>query len=115
VTAFVLLFSLVPSDIIKIEPFELVQGFANPALIMVICLLLIGMESSLELFPQLTDMTVMMVVRRAIPIRPAFEDIILRRAPLPFSDWLYSPHPRAYCRSWLLRWWGFLRCLPPNA
>lgn len=41
-TAFVLLFSLVPSETISIQPFELVQGFANPALITVICLLMIG-------------------------------------------------------------------------
>ncbi len=41
-TAFVLLFSLVPSETINIQPFELVQGFANPALITVICLLMIG-------------------------------------------------------------------------
>jgi di/tricarboxylate transporter len=38
---------------------------------------LLGIESRLGLFPQLTDMTVMMVVRREIPIRPPFEDIIL--------------------------------------
>ncbi|MGB7287911.1 MAG: SLC13 family permease [Salaquimonas sp.] len=41
-TAFVLLFSAIPSDIIKIAPSELVMGFANPALITVICLLMIG-------------------------------------------------------------------------
>lgn len=40
--AFVLLFALVPSETIQIKPFELVQGFANPALITVICLLMIG-------------------------------------------------------------------------
>lgn len=40
--AFVLLFALVPSEAIQIKPFELVQGFANPALITVICLLMIG-------------------------------------------------------------------------
>ncbi|MCB1384355.1 MAG: SLC13 family permease [Nitratireductor sp.] len=38
---------------------------------------LLGIESRLGLFPQLEDMTVMMVVRRAIPIRPPFEDLKL--------------------------------------
>lgn len=40
---------------------------------------LLGMRSKLGLFPQLSDMTVRMVVRRAIPIPPPFEDITLSR------------------------------------
>ncbi|MCB1417382.1 MAG: SLC13 family permease, partial [Nitratireductor sp.] len=38
---------------------------------------LLGIQSRLGLFPQLEDMTVMMVVRRAIPIRPPFEELVL--------------------------------------
>ncbi len=38
---------------------------------------LLGMESRLGLFPQLSNMTVLMVVRRDVPIPPPFEDISL--------------------------------------
>jgi di/tricarboxylate transporter len=38
---------------------------------------LLGMKSRLGLFPQLANMTVLMVVRREIPIPPPFEDITL--------------------------------------
>lgn len=40
--AFVLLFSIFPATSFSIEPYELVQGFANPALITVLGLLMIG-------------------------------------------------------------------------
>jgi len=42
IAAFLFIFALFPSETVNIQPYELVSGFANPALITVISLLMIG-------------------------------------------------------------------------
>ncbi len=42
ITAFVLVFSIIPDEVVDLSAGELVEGFANPALVTVLCLLMIG-------------------------------------------------------------------------
>lgn len=42
IVVFVVLFSIIPDSVVAVSPGELVQGFANPALVTVLCLLMVG-------------------------------------------------------------------------